>query len=338
MKAYEIGLQTGLSSLRLVDRPEPVAGAGEIKVAVKAACLNYRDLMVLRQTYGTLKPETRIPLSDGMGVVEASGEGVGTFNVGDRVIAPHFLNWAAGPFGMHYFGADVGVTSDGWLAEKIILPASAAIKLPESVSNETAATLSVVGGTVWHGLVAFGQVKPGDLVLCLGTGGVSIFALQLAKAMGAQVAITSSSDAKLNTCKAMGADYAINYRTRPDWAAALLDATGGRGANVVIDTLGFPSLNQTIVAAAVEARIATIGALSDGPTGEMPNQGLVIAKNLMIKGIASGSGAMLAAALDVVAKAGIQTVVDREFAFDDAASAYSYLESGAHLGKVLVRV
>ena len=338
MKAYEIGPQTGLSSLRRAERPEPTAGPGQIKVAVKAAGLNYRDLMVLRQTYGALKPETRIPLSDGMGVVEAAGEGVTDFQWGDRVIAPHFINWTHGKFGMQHFGADVGVTTDGWLAEKIILPAAAAIKLPDAVSDETAATLAVVGGTVWHGLVAFGQVKPSDLVLCLGTGGVAIFALQLAKAMGAQVAITSSSDAKLDQCKAMGADYAVNYRTHPDWAAALMKITGGRGADVIIDTLGFPSFNQTIMAAAVEARIATIGALSDGPTGEMPNQGLVIAKNLTIKGIASGSGAMLAAALDVVASAGIVSVIDREFAFDDAAAAFAHLESGAHLGKVLVRL
>jgi NADPH:quinone reductase-like Zn-dependent oxidoreductase len=338
MKAYEIGTQTGLSSLRRVERDEPSAGPDQIKVAVTAAGLNYRDLMVLRMTYGALKPETRIPLSDGMGVVEAVGEGVTSIHIGDRVIAPHFVNWVGGKFGMQHFATDIGVTSDGWLAEKIILPAVAAIKLPDSVSDETAATLAVAGGTVWHGLVAFGQVKAGDLVLCLGTGGVAIFALHLAKAMGAQVAITSSSDAKLGQCKAMGADYVVNYRTRPDWAAALLEATGGRGADVVIDTLGFPSLNQTIVAAAVEARIATIGALSDGPSGEMPNQGLVIAKNLTIKGIASGSGAMLAAALGAVASAGIKTVIDREFAFDDATAAYAYLESGAHLGKVLVRV
>ena len=338
MKAYEIGPQTGLSSLRRVECVKPSAGPGQITVAVTAAGLNYRDLMVLQQTYGALKPETRIPLSDGTGVVEAVGEGVTDIRIGDRVIAPHFVNWTNDKFGMQHFGADIGVTSDGWLAEKIVLPAAAAIKLPDGVSDETAATLAVVGGTVWHGLVAFGQVKPADLVLCLGTGGVSIFALQLAKAMGARVAITSSSDAKLDQCMALGADYSVNYRKHPDWAAALLEATGGRGADVVIDTLGFPSLNQTIIAAAVEARIATIGALSDGPAGEMPNQGLVIAKNLTIKGIASGSGAMLAAALDVVASNGIKTVIDREFGFDEAAAAYAYLESGAHMGKVLVRI
>jgi NADPH:quinone reductase-like Zn-dependent oxidoreductase len=233
----------------------------------------------------------------------------------------------------------MGVTADGWLAEKVKLPAAAAIKLPETVSDDTAATLAVVGGTVWHAMIAFGQVQPGELVLAQGTGGVAIFALQLAMAMGAQFAITSSSDAKLDKCRALGADYTVNYRTHPDWPAALMEATGGRGADVVVDTLGFPAFAQTVQATSVNGRIGTLGALSGSPQDSATgSQGLIIAKNITIKGIASGSRAMLSAALDVIASDGIEMLVDREFRFDDAPAAFAHLDSGAHMGKVLIRV
>lgn len=339
MKAYGIGDQSGIPGLHQYDAPDPVAGPGEIVVRVIAAGLNYRDLMVLRGGYGAAQPTVRVPLSDGVGVVEALGDGVTQVKIGDRVVAPHFVNWAEGKFSMALFGRDLGVTADGWLAEKIVIPAAAAIKLPDGVSDATAASLAVVGGTVWHAMVAFGKVQPGELVLAQGTGGVSIFALQLAKALGAQFAITSSSDAKLGKCRAMGADFVVNYRDRPDWAAALLEATSGRGADVVVDTLGFPALGETISACATEARIGTLGALSGTPQAQATaSQGIIIAKNITIKGIASGSRAMLAAALDVVASNRVEMVVDRSFAFDEVPAAYEHLQSGAHMGKVLIKL
>lgn len=340
MKAWEIGPRGGIASLRQAERPDPVAGPGELLVRVIAAGLNYRDLMVLRGQYGTDLPETRIPLSDGVGVVEAVGAGATGFRVGDRVIAPHFLTWLddAG-YGYPVFAADMGVTADGWLAERLVLPAVAAISLPDAVDDATAATLAVVGGTVWHAMVAFGGAGEGKLVLAQGTGGVSVFALQLAKAVGAQFAITSSSEEKLSRARAMGADYTINYRVRPDWAAALLEATGGRGADVVVDTLGFPALGETVRATGVNGRIGTLGALSGSPQDTASaSQGEIIGKNITIKGIASGSRAMLAAALDVIGRKGIAMLVDREFAFADAPAAYQHLDSGAHMGKILVRV
>ena len=340
MKAWEIGPRGGIGSLRIVERPDPVAGPGEVLVRVTAAGLNYRDLMVLRGQYGTDLPETRIPLSDGVGVIEAVGPGVTGLGVGDRVIAPHFLTWLedAG-YGYPVFAADMGVTADGWLAEKLVLPAAAAIRLPDSVDDGTAATLAVVGGTVWHAMVAFGGAGEGTLVLAQGTGGVSIFTLQLAKALGAQFAITSSSEAKLARAREMGADYTINYRDRPDWAAALLEATGGRGADVVVDTLGFPALGETVRATGVNGRIGTLGALSGSPQDTASaSQGEIIGKNITIKGIASGSRAMLAAALEVIDRHGIAMLVDRAFPFAEAPAAYSHLESGAHMGKVLIRV
>ena len=339
MKAYGIGDQSGIAGLHLFEASDPVAAPGELIVRVTAAGLNYRDLMLLRGHYGQSQPPTRIPLSDGVGIVESCGEGVTSFSVGDRVIAPHFVIWLDGRFSMALFGRDLGVTANGWLAEKIAIPASAAIAITSTVSDETAASLAVVGGTVWHAMVAFAQVQPGELVLSQGTGGVSIFALQLAKALGAQFAISSSSDAKLEKCRALGADYAISYLANPDWPAALLAATGGRGADVVVDTLGFPALGQTVAATAVEGRIGTLGALSGSPQASATaSQGIIIAKNITIKGIASGSRAMLASALDVIAKSGIEMIVDKAFGFDDAPAAFAHLESGAHMGKVIIKI
>ncbi|MFN3864247.1 MAG: zinc-dependent alcohol dehydrogenase family protein [Erythrobacter sp.] len=344
MKAWEIGPRNagdrGIGGLRLAERGAPVAGPGEILVRVIAAGMNYRDLMVLRGQYGSSLPETRIPLSDGVGEVLALGAGVTGLAPGDRVIAPHFLAWQAdADYTPAVFARDLGVTADGWLAERIVLPAAAAIKVPDAVPDSTAACLAVAGATVWHAMVAFGGARAGDLVLAQGTGGVSIFALLLAKALGAQFAITSSSEDKLARARALGADYAINYRTRPDWAAALIEATGGRGADVVVDTLGFSALGETIAACAPNARIATLGALAGSPQDvASASQGALIGKNITIKGIASGSGAMLGKALGVVVAHGITIPIEHEFAFADAPAAFACLDGGGHFGKVVIRL
>lgn len=339
MKAWEIGPKSGIGGLRLAERAAPQPGPGEVVIDVIAAGLNYRDLMVLDGHYGSDLPETRVPLSDGVGRIAALGEAVSGWALGDRVIAPNFVGWTDGPFSMAAFGRDLGVTLDGWLAGQLVLPATALISVPDSLSDASAATMAVVGGTVWHSMVAFGGAGPGSLVLAQGTGGVSVFALQLAKALGAEVAITSSSDDKLERCRALGADYVINYRQRPDWAAALLEATGGRGADVVVDTLGFPALSETVAACAVNARIGTVGALAGSPQATVGvSQGLLIAHNITIKGIASGSRAMLAQALAALASKGSEMVVDANFAFDDVPAAFQYLASGAHLGKVAITI
>ncbi|AUX69110.1 hypothetical protein CHX26_05985 [Porphyrobacter sp. HT-58-2] len=344
MKAWEIGSRNagerGIGGLRQTERPEPVAGPGEVLVRVIAAGLNYRDLMVLRGQYGSDLPQSRIPLSDGVGKVIAAGEGVTGLASGDRVIAPHFLSWLDDTaYSPAVFAQDMGVTADGWLAECIVLPAAAALKVPASVPDTTAASLAVVGATVWHAMVAFGGAREGSLVLAQGTGGVSIFALLLAKALGARFAITSSSDAKLDRALALGADYAINYRDRPDWGAALLEATGGRGADVVVDTLGFAALGETIAACAPNARIGTLGALAGSPQDvASASQGALIGKNIAIKGIASGSRAMLEKALGVFAAHGLAIPVDHEFAFADAPAAFACLDDGGHFGKVVIRL
>jgi NADPH:quinone reductase-like Zn-dependent oxidoreductase len=344
MRAWEIGPRNagerGIDGLRLGERADPVAGPGEVLVRVIAAGLNYRDLMVLRGQYGSGLPETRVPLSDGVGEVVALGTGVSGLTLGDRVIAPHFLTWLDNDaYSPAVFAKDMGVSNDGWLAERVVLPASAVIKVPDVVPDTTAASLAVVGATVWHAMVAFGGAHEGNLVLAQGTGGVSVFALLLAKALGARFAITSSNDEKLERARALGADYCINYRNRPDWSAALLEATGGRGADVVVDTLGFSALGQTIAAAAPNARIGTVGALAGSPQDNATvSQGALIGKNITIKGIASGSRQMLEAALTVVGEAGIVFPVDHKFTFDAAAAAFACIDGGSHFGKVVIRI
>lgn len=335
MRAWEIGSQTGLDSLRLVDRAEPAPGAGEVLVQVHAACLNHRDLLLLKKSYGAPQPETRIPLSDGVGTVDAVGQGVDPGWIGKRVTAAHFVGWLDGPFSPAAFGQDLGVTRDGWLVEKILLPEAALIAAPDGLSDKAVAAMPAVGATVWSAIADFARIQPGELLLALGTGGVSIAALQIGKALGAQVAITSSSDAKLEQCRALGADYLINYRTHADWPAALLEATGGKGADVVVDTVGFARLDETIAAAAANGRIALIGALS-GPMDALPNLFGIIGKNLTLKGITSGSRTMLADVLALMERTGFDPVVDRAFAFNEADAAYRHLQSGAHLGKVMV--
>lgn len=337
MKAYVIGDQSGLDALCMTDKPEPAPAPGEAVIAVRMACLGHRDLNIASGTYGARRPEDRVPLSEGVGEVIALGDGVDIVAVGDRVIGAHFINWIDGAFTPAYFGTDLGVTRDGWLAERIAIPAAALVKIPDTLPDAQVATLAASGLTAWNALVEFGKVKAGNLVLALGTGGVSIAALQIAKAAGARVAITSSSDDKLARARALGADITINYRTTPDWAAALLEASGGAGADVVVETGGFATLGQSLSAAAVSGRVAVIGALAGNAGEPLLNYGSIIGKNLVLGGIAAGSRAMLARLVRAVEANGILPVIDSSFAFDEAPAAYAHLKSGTHFGKVVIR-
>lgn len=337
MKAYEIGPQKGLGSLRAVQRPLPVPGPGEALLRLRAACLNHRDLLVLQGRYGPPRPQQRIPLSDGVGEVMALGAGCDDVRLGQRMISPHFVSWIDGDFDPAIFGADLGTSLDGWAAEAVLVPAAALVAVPDVLSDAQAAPLCAAGLTAWHALVDVGRVKPGDLVLTLGTGGVSILALQLAKLHGARVAITSSSDAKLARARELGADFTVNYRTHPDWAPELLRLSGGQGADVILETGGLATLPASIDAAAPNARIAIIGALGGRRAARLPNFTTLVLKNLTVKGITSGSRAMLAQLVQAAAAHGLTPVIDREFSFDDAANAYAHLRSARHFGKVLIR-
>ena len=330
-----MGLQDGLASLRSANRPIPEPAANELLLKVHAACLNHRDLLALKGQYGAIKPEDRVPLSDGVGTIVGMGNAVSGFSEGQRIVAPHFVSWIDGLYSPAIFAQDLGISRNGWLAEYITIPANAAIVVPDNVNTESAATLAAAATTAWHCMVSFGGLKPSDLVLAPGTGGVSIVTLQLAKAMGAQVAITSSSDEKLETCRAIGADFTVNYCSHSDWPKALLEATGGRAADIVVDTVGLASIEQTIDASAPNGRIALIGGLA-GMMDKAPNMSSILGKNLTLKGITSGSRAMMQEMLNLVAEKGIEPLVDSRFASDDAPAAYAHLASGNHMGKVII--
>jgi NADPH:quinone reductase-like Zn-dependent oxidoreductase len=335
MKAYELGPQTGLSSLRAVSRDKPVAGFGEVVLKSRLLALNNRDIQVLEGRYGAKKLETRIPVSEGVGEVVELGEGVTGLALGERAVFAHFANWIDGAFALSHFGTDYGITHDGWLAEYIKVPAAALVKVPEGLSDEQAAPLASSALTAWHAVVEVGKVKAGDTVLALGTGGVAIWALQIAKAAGARVVITSSSDEKLDLARKLGADVTINYRTHPAWEAEVMKATGG--ADIIVETGGIGTQAQSVLAAAANGRIAIIS-VAPAEGAAAPNPGLIIYKNLTLKGIAEGSRAMLASLLRAIELHKIQPVIDSTFSFDDAPAAFAHLKAGRHVGKILIRV
>jgi NADPH:quinone reductase-like Zn-dependent oxidoreductase len=340
VKVYEIGEQTGLASLRTAERGPLSPGLGQAVLRVRAVCLNHRDLKIVSGTYGPRRPPQRVPCSEGVGEVVSLGPGVTGLSVGQRVTCGHFVSWRGGAFSPAVFGADLGVSLDGWLAEQIVVPADALVAVPDELSDAQAAALPAAALTAWNALVEVAKVCAGDRVLVLGTGGVSIMALQLARMHGARVAITSSSDAKLATARALGADVAINYVDEPDWGAALMKATGGAGADIVIETGGLATLGQSIAAAAPNARIVLIGALGSPAAtaaAALPNFSSLVGKNLTLRGITAGNREMLVRLVRAAAAGGLQPVIDREFGFDDAAGAYAHLAAGGHLGKVLIR-
>lgn len=337
MKAYQIGGRKGLESLIQTEVETPRPGPGEVLVKMRAVCLNHRDLLILSGKYGPARPETRIPVSDGVGEIAQLGEGVSGYAEGDRVSMPHFVNWIDGPFSPTVFGHDIGVTHDGWLAEYLVVPAHALVKVPDSLSDERVAPLAAASLTAWNAMMVVGGLKPGASVLALGTGGVSIMALQIAKMAGARFCITSSSDEKLERARALGADVTINYSTNPDWEKEAFEKLGG-GADIVVETGGLATLQKSIAAAAPNGRIAIIGALAGTVSDPLPAFGTIIGKNLGLHGIAAGSRAMLADLVKAVDANGMEPVINRRFGFSEAREAYAYLASGNHFGKIMIEM
>jgi NADPH:quinone reductase-like Zn-dependent oxidoreductase len=261
---------------------------------------------------------------------------VTTVQVGDRVTAPHFTPWLDGDYDPGVFAGDLGNTRDGWLAERIVLPAAALVQLPASMSFEDAAALGAAGITAWAVLVSLGRIRAGDTVLTLGTGGVSMLALQIAKISGARVAITSSSDAKLELCRALGADITVNYRRTPAWHETVREATGGRGVDIVVETVGLSTLSQSLACCAPNARVGLLGALG-GATPGPTSLGPLILNNIVLKGITSGSRRMLDDLLRASAANGLRPRIDRRFKFGEAREALRHLESGDPVGKVVIQ-
>jgi NADPH:quinone reductase-like Zn-dependent oxidoreductase len=337
MRAYELKQPTGIEGIVLnAERPTPKAGHGEIAIRVRAASLNYRDLVVAKGSYrGVLKPSL-IPLSDGAGEVVEVGPGVSRFKPGDRVAGAFFPDWQAGTVSAERTARALGGGSlDGMLAEFVALPETGAIHIPAHLSFEQAATLPCAGVTAWNAVVETARVRAGETVLLLGTGGVSLFALQFAKLHGARVILTSSSNDKLARAKALGADDVINYRDTPDWDKAVTALTGGRGADLVVEVGGPGTLERSIRSARVGGTVAVIGVLSG--TGQIDPRPL-ISRSVRLQGIYVGSLDMFAAMNAAADKAMLAPMVDRVFPFDQARDAYAHLASAGHFGKVVIAV
>lgn len=313
--------------LTLEDAPAAAPGKGEVLVAIKAASLNYRDLLVAQRFAGA------VPLSDGAGVVAALGDGVDGLAAGDRVVIGFMPGWLEGEFSEVRKASSLGAPGhDGVLAEQIVVPAEAVVRIPDTMSFEQAAALPCAGVTAWSALFERRPVQPGETVLLLGTGGVSILALQLAKQAGTRVIITSSSDQKLARARALGADETINYRTHPQWEQEVLRLTGGVGADLAIDVAGPATLNHTLAATRFGGRISLMGVLSgfDGPI----NTAAILERRITLQGIYVGPVASLRA----LVRTGIAPVIDQVFAFDQAEAAYDALQQADHFGKLVIRV
>ncbi len=332
MRAWELGPQGSVDSLRPVERPEPEPAAGEALVRIRASALNYRDHMILNLIDSAPKPAHRIPLSDGAGEVVAVGAGVDTVRTGDRVMVSFFTGWLDGPLQPAHFGTDLGGGCDGTLAELGVFPAASLVAVPDSLSDEEAACLPCAALTAWVSLVEFGRMKAGDTVLLLGTGGVSVFGLQFARMMGAEAVVTSSSDDKLARARALGATHTVNYARDPSWGGTVAALTGG--ADLIIETGGAATLAQSIEAAAFNARIALIGML--GGVGIQNDPLALIWKTIHLRGVLVGSRRALEEMTQAVARNGLRPVIDRRVPFDEAPAAYRRLASGAHFGKIVI--
>jgi NADPH:quinone reductase-like Zn-dependent oxidoreductase len=334
MKTYEIADPKGIDSLKLVDRPTPKPGAAEVLMRVRATSLNYRDLVTLKGgavTRGIRLP--LVPLSDGAGDVVEVGSKATRFKPGDRVVASFFQNWIAGPIHSSAFRSALGGAIDGMLSEYVLLNEEGLVRIPDYMSFEEAATLPCAALTSWNALVSAARLTAGETVLVLGTGGVSIFALQFARMHGARVIATSSSDAKLVRLRELGAFGVINYKTTPDWDARVLEITGGGGADHIIEVGGAGSLPKSIRAVKLGGRISLIGLLAGG--GQIDPMPMLL-KGVTLQGIYVGSRAMFEEMNRAMEINDVHPVIDRVFPFTEARDAYHYLESGAHFGKVCI--
>jgi NADPH:quinone reductase-like Zn-dependent oxidoreductase len=334
MKVYELQPRAGLDSLTRAQRPEPRPGPGEVLLKMCAWSLNYRDLLVARGAYGAPPQAGLLPLSDGAGEVVEVGPGVTRVAPGDRVAGCFMQGWLAGDVTAEAARTALGGAIDGMLAEYKVLSAEGVVTLPASLSYEQGATLPCAAVTAWNALVREARVKAGDVVVLQGTGGVSLFALQFAKLHGARCIITSSSDAKLALAQQMGADELINYRQQPDWDKAVVELTGGRGADVVVEVGGAGTLEKSLAAVRYGGIVTLIGVLT-GTAGPIPTAA-ILRRHSRVQGIYVGSRDMFEEMNRAIALHRLQPHIDRTFDFEAARDAYEHLAAAGHAGKVVI--
>lgn len=336
MQAYEIRDAFGLDHLVQTERAEPEPGPGQVRVRVRAVSLNYRDLMMVEGRYNPRQPLPLVPCSDGVGIVEAVGEGARGVAVGDRVAGLFVQRWPAGAPTSDAQRSTLGGPLDGMLAQQVVLDAGGVIGVPEHLSDAEASTLPCAALTAWSALVTEGQVKAGDTVLTQGTGGVSTFALAFARMHGARVIATTSSPDKAKALLARGAWKVIDYRQEPKWGKAVRALTGGRGVDHVVEVGGEGTLAQSLRAVRPGGTISLIGVLA----GRATDLSLVpvLMNQVRVQGIFVGHREGFEAMNRAIAKAELRPLVDRVFGFDEAVAAFEHLRSGAHQGKVCIRV
>jgi NADPH:quinone reductase-like Zn-dependent oxidoreductase len=335
MKLFELR-GFGLDQLVMAERPAPEPGAGEVLVRLRALSLNYRDLLVVQGKYNPRMKLPRVPLSDGAGEVAVVGAGVTAWKAGDRVVIPFMPAWRDGPLSPEAAASALGGDVDGLLREYAVLPAEALLPIPPHLDFEQAATLPCAGVTAWNGLFVAGGLQPGQTLLLQGTGGVSLFGLQFGRMAGATTIVTSSSDAKLDRARALGADHTINYKSEPDWDKRVREITDDRGVDLTLEVGGAGTLTKTLRATAYAGRVSLIGVLS-GIAGDV-QIGHILHKALTVHGIYVGSREIFAAMNAAIENSKLQPVIDRVFAFDQSVEALRYLESGQHFGKVVIRL
>ena len=334
MKAIAMQTAFGIDNLHVIDRPEPEPGAGQVLLKMKAWSLNYRDLLVAKGLYNPKLKFPFVPLSDGVGEVIGVGDGVTRVKVGDRVAGIFMQRWIAGELTDAGGKSALGGAIEGVAAEQVVLHEDGVVKVPAHLSDEEAATLPCAALTAWNALVAHERIKAGDTVLVQGTGGVSIFALQIARLFGARVIATSSSSAKLARVKELGASDGINYKETPNWEEKVRELTGGVGVDHVVEVGGAGTFNQSLKAVRTGGTISLIGVLAG--KGE-PNLMPLLMKSVRVHGIYVGSREMFEAMNRAIALHQMKPVVDRVFGFNEIQAALKHMESGAHFGKICVR-
>lgn len=315
--------------------PMASPGPGQVLVKIRAASLNYRDLMIVRGTYAWNRTEPRVLGSDGAGEVIAVGDGISRFKIGDRVMGSFFQDWMDGRYLDRYRKSGLGGAAlDGVLTTARVFEERGLVRIPEHLSYEEAATLPCAALTAWHALVSTAHLKSGDSVLILGTGGVSIFGLQFAKLHGARIIILSSSDEKLARAKSIGADELINYQKTPDWEKEVLRLTDGEGVDVVLETAGSGTLHRSLAAVRSDGQISLLGMLTgvNEPLNILP----LIIRNIRVQGIEVGSVAMAEEMNRAISLSGLKPVIHRVFPFNESREALHYLQSAKHFGKIVI--
>jgi NADPH:quinone reductase-like Zn-dependent oxidoreductase len=334
MRAYQLPQATGIDALVEVELPMPKPGPRQVLVKVAACSLNFRDLAIALGTYRMPTKPSLVPLSDGAGEVIDVGAGVTRVKVGDRVASCFFQRWIGGPPDADTHLSALGGSIDGMLAQYVVLEEHGVVKLPTHLSFEEGATLPCAAVTAWHALAEHARIVAGQCVLAQGTGGVSMFALQFARLMGAQVIVTSSSDQKLARARELGATHGVNYKTTPEWDKAVVEASGG-GVDHVVEVGGPGTLAQSLRAIRIGGKITMIGVLSGA--AEI-NPMLIFSRRANLQGISVGSMQMFEAMNRAISASGLRPVIDKVFPFDAAPAAYRHLQSAQHFGKVVIRV